>query len=87
MDGTKVPPEPEDLDDALRWIIAHEARVTEYWRQRWRMNNQARDERLDMRKRIDKLEQKLVWIAGLAAGVGAVLGSGLTEVLPNMLGG
>ena len=69
-------------EDVIRWAIAHDERINIYWRNQhaWNLDTEKKcaasrrenEKKLkDMQKEIDTMAKKFVWVAGLAAGVGA----------------
>ena len=77
---------PQNLEDVIRWIVAHDARVNTLWDQQhsWNKEHDADDRRYhhatDLRMdrseaRLSTIERRIAWIAGAASIVGALGGT------------
>jgi hypothetical protein len=65
---------PESLDDMRIWVAKHEAEIRAWWKEQWRSNRQCESEMSELANRVKKLESKVVWASGWAAGGGALVG-------------
>jgi hypothetical protein len=71
----------ETLDDAVRWIIEHDARIDVYWGNQHAWNKRV-DEKIGLLgSRLTALEKRVVWLTAAAAAIGGALGTGINSLL------
>ena len=88
MEPRNQPQDIQNLDHIRLWIAHTDAQQGERWEQQWKTNNRL-DKRVSeaintlerIRDRIDSLERRIAWLAGMAAALGAVGGSLLSSVI------
>lgn len=77
----------EDISELHKWVAAHDARSKELWRSQQSLNRrmEVTMERLELRT--TSIEKKIIWFCGAAAGIGAVIGTLLPQILLKLGGG
>ena len=64
----------ETLHDVKMWIAEHDGRIEAWWDAQREHNRECDAQLLSLERRFTALEKRVVWFAGAAAGLGAVLG-------------
>ncbi len=68
-------PRLESLEDVKLWIAEHAGQSKALWRAQHELNDKMDTWTMRIELRITALERRVMWITGMAAAVGAVLGS------------
>ena len=70
----------ETIDDIKTWIADHDGRIDAYWEAQFKLNDKIEGKFGSLYNRLEALEKRVMWFAGVAAGVGSVIGGLLTRV-------
>jgi putative NADH-flavin reductase len=65
----------EDLEDVKTWIASHDARINAWWESQHELNTKVEGCMKDLETKVSALEKKVMWIAGAASALGAVVGN------------
>ena len=75
----------ETLDDVKQWIAEHDGRIDAYWEAQHcykkRIEAEARVHYVQVENRLSAVERRVIYLSGLAAGVGALIGTFVSGVL------
>ena len=71
----------ESLNDVKMWIAANDARIDAFWDQQHKWNDTADKKFYNFRLRLEAVEKRVVWIAGIASGLGSTMGFLLSKLL------
>lgn len=63
-----------DLDDVKTWITDHDARIDVYWENQHERNKNMDNLLTRLGDRMSSVEKKVMWFAGVASLLGAILG-------------
>ncbi len=64
-----------DLESAIRWIHFHDGQITAWWHEQHQLNAKVEHRFREIEGRISVIEKRVIWAAGVAAGVGGIIGS------------
>jgi hypothetical protein len=70
----------ETIEDVRTWIAEHDGRNNAYWRQQHEWNGIADKKFSETDKRITAVEKRVIFWAGAAATLGALIGSGIGSI-------
>jgi hypothetical protein len=70
-----------DNREINEWIAAHNAEIKAWWKEQWRCNRQCDENMERLSNRLRAVENRVVWFCGMAAGLGALLGTGLVSLI------
>lgn len=75
------------------WEVEHDARINAKWERQEEENDEVVDKMAVIHdrisatnKRVSSIEKKIIWFCGIAAGVGAVIGTSLPQLLQKLGG-
>ncbi len=69
-----------DLEGMKLWAAEHDGRIDEKWAKQEAQNERCLREFDVMIRRMTAIEKKVMWISGVFAGVGSLLGTLLTRI-------
>jgi hypothetical protein len=75
-----VPAKIDSLEDAASWIHAHDGRIDAWWDMQHALNKDNASRFTSLEKRMQSVEYRVIWAAGLAAGFGATISGGLMKL-------
>lgn len=78
--------EIKDVEDVKLWIAEHDGRINAYWDQQRQFNAEVQDDMRNVFSRLNAVERRAAWMAGVGAGAGALLGT-LLAFLTGLGGG
>ncbi len=73
-------PRIESIEDIRVWIADHGGRSSELWRQQEAAHAKMERRMQDTEHRLSTLEKRMMWVSGVAAGFGGLLGA----LLPSL---
>jgi len=73
---------PTTLEEIRLWIANHDGRIDAWWHQQHEWNRDIEDRFQKVTERLSALERKVMYMAGLAAAGGAIVG----QQIPNIFG-
>lgn len=73
----ELPAKIDSLEDAATWIHAHDGRIDAWWDMQHSQNKDNAARFTSMEKRLASVESRVIWAAGLAAGLGGTISGGL----------
>lgn len=76
-----APKRVESLNDVKMWIAANDARIDAFWDQQHKWNDTVDKKFYSFRLRLEAVEKRVVWIAGIASGLGSTMGFVLSKFL------
>lgn len=62
------------IEDVKVWAAHHDGKIDAFWDNQFKLNSAQTTTNLDLHVRITKVEKKVMWMAGLAAGLGGIIG-------------
>jgi len=71
----------ETLEDVVHWIYDHDGRIDAWWEAQHKWNGKAEKEMRSIADRLSSVEKRVASFAGIAATLGALLGSWLSRVV------
>ena len=79
MEPTSLPAKIDSLEDAASWIHSHDGRIDAWWQQQHALNKDHSLRFQALEKRIASVENRVIWAAGLGAGLGALVMNGMVR--------
>jgi len=80
-----------EIDDRVReleaWTREHDGRINAYWESQHKLNDQVELRFESAGRRLGALERKVMWLSGVAAALGAMLGNVIASYSPVLGGG
>ncbi len=71
------------VEDARIWAVDHDARVWALWERQLDLNKDNDAAHTQILDRLDRLERRIIWAAGAASSIGAIVGAlGVRVLLP-----
>jgi len=85
------PTKLDTIDDIKMWIADHDGRIDAYWEAQFKLNDKTEGKFVTFGDntegkfaayglRLAAVERRVMWFAGVAAGIGSVVGGLLTKV-------
>ncbi len=78
----------ESLDDVKRelqrqalWIAEHDGRINAYWEAQHKLNDSVANKLHTFRLRLDALEKRVLYMAGVASALGSLVGVLITRAI------
>jgi len=71
----------ETLEDAIRWVYNHDGKVNELWRQQHETNVKVESKLTAFSIRLGAVEQRIMWVTGVAATFGSIVGAFAVKLL------
>ena len=76
---TQHRPIPTDVQGVLLWIAEHDGRIDAWWEEQKRWNRdfekEVRTTQHGFELRLSAVEKRMIYVAGIASGVGSILGT------------
>ena len=70
---------PKDLEEIKLWVAAHDARIDAWWVEQKQWNRdfekEVRGAQRGFEIRLSAVEKRMVYVAGIASGIGSIVGT------------
>ncbi len=73
------PAKIDTVEDAATWIHSHDGRIDAWWDMQHALNKDNAARFTSMEKRLASVESRVIWAAGLGAGLGALMMNGMVQ--------
>ena len=70
-----MPRQFETLEDVKAWAHYHDGQITAWWHEQHTLNANNEKRFREIENRVSAIEKRVIWASGVAAGIGAVVGS------------
>jgi len=73
-----------DLAGVKEWIAEHDGRTNAWWSAQHKLNEDNEEDMKAVLSRITSVERKVIWFTGLAAGLGALIGTSIVQIVTRV---